>query len=89
MDQPRRIPVLPGATFTLGDLAGRFGAGFCPIRSAQHLCAYAALRFGLALLLMLGDLRRGRPPALISSDAWPLLVVLVFGVSNGHLATRE
>jgi hypothetical protein len=75
-------------TFTLGDLAGRFGAGLCPIRSAQHLCAYAALRFGLAPLLMLGDLRGGRLPAVISSDAWPLLVVLVLGVSNGHLATQ-
>ncbi len=75
-------------TFNCGDLFGRLAAGFFPIRSARQQCIYASCRFFLAPLFMIGDLRGGRLPDLVPSDLWPIFLIVVLGVTNGHLATQ-
>ncbi|CAL8462533.1 g2066 [Coccomyxa elongata] len=80
--------------FNAGDFLGRLAAGLEPWRSKAppmaFLIAYSAARALLVGGLVLCNVVTAAPwqlPVLLKSDAWPIGLSLVLGLTNGHLTS--
>lgn len=79
--------------FNLGDVLGRVAAGLGPWARTSpplhFLGLYAAARLVLPVALVFCNVITPAgwvvPPLLGGNDAWPMLLVLLLGLTNGHL----
>ena len=81
------VPIL-FVLFNLSDFLGRLLAGFNDFGiTLTWLCTAALARFALVPLLLLCRLSDSTLPVLFSSDIFPVVFMILLGLTNGFLST--
>lgn len=73
--------------FNLFDFAGRSFAGVYQLIPPKHLWFYAVLRIVFFPLFFLCNVANSSLPTIFSSDAWPILFMILFAFTNGYVAS--
>ncbi|EDK46101.1 conserved hypothetical protein [Lodderomyces elongisporus NRRL YB-4239] len=79
--------------WNLGDLLGRIACGYPKLRMVvsepRTLITYSIARVVFIPLFMTCNIHPGKASPMINSDAWYILLQLLFGFSNGQLCTSS
>lgn len=74
--------------FNLGDFMGRVVAGhFAPVFTAKNIWIAGCLRAVFIPLFLLCNLSNSQLPVLFHSDAWPVIFMVLFALSNGYVSS--
>ena len=74
--------------FNLGDFSGRLIAGsFSPIFTHTNVWVGGVLRFAYIPLFLLCNIANSKLPQVFVGDAWPILFMITFALTNGYVAS--
>ncbi len=75
--------------FNLGDFSGRILAGMYPYFTAENIWIPALCRIIFFPCFLMCNVKGSQIPALFTSDAWPILFMMAFGLSNGYVSSTS
>jgi hypothetical protein len=79
------VPIL-FLIYNFCDLVGRLIAGnFKLVYTPKTILPGALVRLLVIPLILFSDLKNSRLPVIVSSDVWAIFLMVIFGLSNGHL----
>lgn len=74
--------------FNLGDFLGRVIAGyFTPIFTPKNIWIAGCMRLIFIPLFLLCNLSNSQLPVIFTSDAWPVIFMIFFALSNGYVSS--
>ena len=80
------IPVVVFLSFNMGDVVGRSATAFIRWPGKQSIMWVSIARVVFIPLLLMCNLQpRSNPMVWFTSDFWPMLMIFLFGWSNGHI----